>query len=1097
MKFYTKIITCFVVGLLCSCLIFLSLLPTIISTEWGKNQLLSFLNHRIPGSVELKSINLSWLSPQTFQEIKLFDPQGVMVGEIHSVQMTPSLLEIGLKGWLQGTISIDNLNAVLTEKENGITNLHEALGESYFSSEGFHRSNPSLQTLTVVLSKVSAKLHMPSTNEPMSFLAQGETQQGDISGRFDITAILQGNNPKTLRPKDLSIRIDHFPIAIADHFLSIQHPHLTGILRAALGQTLDLSARQLRNADSNEIFFDATSSHLKANISGNVASEALIVSPSSKIFLKITPELLQKIGHAPVNIGKEAWASFAFDQTTISLNNIEKSFLDTIITVDSLSFDEFEIQKANVSLKGPLNALKGNLNGEVNLKSQQTLLQFVGKHLHVTADALFQNKNGIWTLDPIFADIQSDKGNALISAAINEKGEFLLKDSAQIHYIVDPALVANVSGNKDLLSEKVKAVLFIEPFIDPIELNNINFSQMKLRGKIVLPNLTLNGGHEIKNLSIPWSLDGTGNEMELQLLGEEKQKIKANIHLVHCFDSQGKIDFDHLLSHIDLEMHQWPVATLNSFFGQKLEVLLGTTIDLAANAQLSSITHPVGTCTFNLSGNELSLSGALNVMKDTISLQESIPIKIKTLLTAEKLHILRGFLNPQMIQDSLTLLEPTQVNATIHSFSMPYDKPFNESALAINANLSLSHLKIGNNNQQGFYLDDVHMHVEGQNLLESLKFLVKGMEMSTSTPNPFTVNGTLTHFLTPTGSLNPDLSVNFEAKSQNFPASIFCQTLCVNPSFRNKMEVLLGKTIDTDIQVKMHRRNGPIRAELSGSNGWVLFDGQMNDGILTLNSPFQVEITVTPQFGESILEDVLPILSGVISSESPVKIEIDPQGFAIPVNSLELENIKIGKTTIDLGKMTFSNKGQLGTIFELLKPSNQEKLSVWFTPLYLQMLDGKVKVSRMDMLVLNRYPMAIWGKVNLIKDDVDMRIGITGMALQQALNINGLDNNYMMQLPLTGTLGDTSIDKAKATARISALVAHNQGNAQGMLIGTVLGIAGGNFSEEKPPHPTTNPLPWETQTKSKKLNKKSDKRKTSFSDLLEEAASSVIKDLLK
>src|SRR5687767_2109298 len=123
-------------------------------------------------------------------------------------------------------------------------------------------------------------------------------------------------------------------------------------------------------------------------------------------------------------------------------------------------------------------------------------------------------------------------------------------------------------------------------------------------------------------------------------------------------------------------------------------------------------------------------------------------------------------------------------------------------------------------------------------------------------------------------------------------------------------------------------------------------------------------------------------------------------------------------------------------------------MSVWFTPLYMSMKEGKLKLERMDMLLLNHYPMALWGKVDFPKDKIDMRVGLTGAALGHALEVSGLEPDYMLQLPLRGKIGEASVDKTKAAARISSFIAQSQGSTHGMIIGTVLGIAGGSLSED-------------------------------------------------
>ena len=88
-----------------------------------------------------------------------------------------------------------------------------------------------------------------------------------------------------------------------------------------------------------------------------------------------------------------------------------------------------------------------------------------------------------------------------------------------------------------------------------------------------------------------------------------------------------------------------------------------------------------------------------------------------------------------------------------------------------------------------------------------------------------------------------------------------------------------------------------------------------------------------------------------------------------------------------------------------------------------------------------------------------MVIGISGAALGEAFKLSGIPGSYMLQLPLKGPLNNPSIDKTKATARLSALVAQSRGGPHGAVIGTVLDIASGSLTEGAIPEPSTNPQP--------------------------------------
>jgi hypothetical protein len=177
------------------------------------------------------------------------------------------------------------------------------------------------------------------------------------------------------------------------------------------------------------------------------------------------------------------------------------------------------------------------------------------------------------------------------------------------------------------------------------------------------------------------------------------------------------------------------------------------------------------------------------------------------------------------------------------------------------------------------------------------------------------------------------------------------------------------------------------------------------------------------------------------------------------------------------------------------------------TPTYFSIKDGVVKLERADMLINDRFPLAAWGNVDLGNERVNMVIGLTGAAIANAFGLNGIPKNSMLQLPLKGPLNGPSIDKAKAAARISSLVAQGQGGPHGLVLGTVLDIASGGFRDGSVPNPTTQPLPWANMLEESSsaaspggdqpANQEKPKTPKTPMDQIQKGAGSLIKKLLR
>lgn len=684
------------------------------------------------------------------------------------------------------------------------------------------------------------------------------------------------------------------------------------------------------------------------------------------------------------------------------------------------------------------------------------------------------------------AAITGKMASARIAGKLTKNMSLQMTEPAIVQYTLSPQAAQALGLGKAgilQLNKPTTVVLKIEPLKKAIDLKTMDLAKlttMSITGQLQLDEVSLTSLDTlrpvdsviVRKVLAPWELDFNDNRIAFSLKGDTQ--LSGNINgslqgnfVIKDWWKQNRVDFSNATVNAKMGIDNVPVLLLGAITGQNnLISILGKTLDISLNLYSQTNNPHKNAVEISVTGENLSGKMALNI-GETITLKNpNQPIIVNMTLTPERFNAIRGMLKAENAgRDALALAEPAQMTATIHMLQMPglssSAAPLYRSG--INADIAINSLKAGDpSRKQYMSLENIVAHIDSADLTQQILFSIKAREKN---GGDWSFTGKADNALTTQGEINlQGMSIDVAAKTNRLPATLFCQMACTDNSIRDKIEALLGQTIDTDINVKLNRMNGPVQANLKGSNGRVLLDAQLSNGLLTLRRPLEVEVAVTPQLGRSILQDVIPILSGVIRSDNPIKITVDPQGFAAPIRNLDIANIQVGKATIDLGKIEFSNQGELASVFALLKPSSQQNLSVWFTPLYIQMQNGALNVQRMDMLLLNRYPIAIWGKVNFPNDRVDLVIGLSGYALSQSLGLATIDNKYMMQLPFRGRIGEASIDKAQATTRISALVAQSQGGPQGVLIGTFLDIAGGSLGESAPPAPTTNPLPWASFT---------------------------------
>lgn len=274
--------------------------------------------------------------------------------------------------------------------------------------------------------------------------------------------------------------------------------------------------------------------------------------------------------------------------------------------------------------------------------------------------------------------------------------------------------------------------------------------------------------------------------------------------------------------------------------------------------------------------------------------------------------------------------------------------------------------------------------------------------------------------------------------------------------------LLFGSPLKGELVVDFQdETNTPIAFILDGPEGSLTLNGTVQSGVLFLNAPLMGRFEASSSFVKYGLgKDITAILA---SQDNPISFRIESKGFVLPLSSFGIEKIAIGLASIDLGKLYFQNDDKLGKTLSLLRLGKNVYLSAFFTPLYFHVHNGVLQIERVDLLLQGSYPFAAWGNVDLVRQKLDMQIGVSGFVLARAFNVPIKDPHSYISIPLQGTLQHPRLDKSSATAQITNLAMESQAISTKGVVGAVIRLASvaSNHSVESIPPPTTNPLPWE------------------------------------
>lgn len=553
------------------------------------------------------------------------------------------------------------------------------------------------------------------------------------------------------------------------------------------------------------------------------------------------------------------------------------------------------------------------------------------------------------------------------------------------------------------------------------------------------------------------------------------------------FEGQTRLGFDHFKGELEVEK-----GDFISFISAPLKVNF--------DAQMTSFEKLRGSIQIAIKSKNLEGQGFFQVEDDLLINKPGVPANLKLLLAPEQFQNFKRRFNRQT---NIVLTSPVEVALNIDSFTLPLQDHLSPNWFqgSITSNVAIRSLGLKDiGSGQQVLLENIVGKLESPEFSKNVAFLLDGQNYDKEgKAYSFSVKGTADDTFKNTGEINIDhLALKLDAQFQKFPVILLGQFFGVDQVIAKKISVLLGDLINVELSTELKHLQGPVNANLSGPNGQISLNANVNQGILTLNKNFYSQFIPTQEFGKVILVDIFPLGEGLIGADNPFTVDIDATGFVLPIKNFDISAVKVGAAKLEFGKVRFRSDGQFGSVLSLLNNFRRDEIPVWFTPMYASMKNGVITFQRMDMLIMNTYPIATWGTVNLAAEKVNMIIGLTGKALMKGMGLQNVDKDYILQIPFKGTMENADIDKKKATAKIAALVAANHGT-EGMILGTALNIAAGGLTEEKAPAPTTQPLPWSLEVEASSSEvPEAEKPKEDKNPLkhVEKKASSLLRNLL-
>ena len=795
---------------------------------------------------------------------------------------------------------------------------------------------------------------------------------------------------------------------------------------------------------------------------------------SGRLFLESTASGLDITSKLSSSLMQIKQGSFAWKNGELSLK--KPLGLSYLMTPQNFSYfaknEEIKLQ-TEAQLTAEFSKL--DIKDFTNFENIQTKMRLSSSPLSFTEFFTLKNQKiedltldlSLNSLSKISMDLKSKKYSLKFKGGLGSNQALLFWDHPiQITYLLTNEDLKSFYLREHHPNLLVKAPLQVE--IEParIPLKPFSYDELDLQGRIFGDNLLFENASDtekvaIDELSASLHFIGTKDALEFS--------SKASI-------AKGSLDIKGELSKLrapgtalntNIALKEFPVELLDSFLNYPLAPVLGSLINL--NFALNKH-NDIQTIAIDAKSPFLTLSGAISLTPEGIRLADpKNPAEFDFLLTKPAYDVLN-----RSEDKMFSLTEEALFKASIAQLDIPfiegrYFRP-DLSRLLLNMTASSSHLIFENENTGNpFHLINTKLSAQKKDKSAPLSISLTSNTSGTQ-EGSLHMEAQIKRLFDQQGTFNPSLvQSDWIAHFHKFPTDVLEMA---SPGDQPLMSNFLGPFFDMSLQGSLHDGTGPLSMKLHSQNVQFSFEGQLTSGILTLKENLMMQVALNNKTSQVLKQKHSdhPLLS--LSADHPLTVEISAQGFSVPVFPLQISDMNIAQARINPGKVYCENTGNVNLMLGILKSkkaSQSDKLELWFAPIDLSVNRGLMNIERTEVLVASTYDIALWGKINFPGDRVNMILGLTAQCLEAAFSIKGLPNDYVLQIPVTGTLKKVTVDKGSATSQIVALTLwqskHLADSASsgipiiGGLINQVLAPPGSSKSAPKP----KKPFPWQQQ----------------------------------
>lgn len=269
----------------------------------------------------------------------------------------------------------------------------------------------------------------------------------------------------------------------------------------------------------------------------------------------------------------------------------------------------------------------------------------------------------------------------------------------------------------------------------------------------------------------------------------------------------------------------------------------------------------------------------------------------------------------------------------------------------------------------------------------------------------------------------------------------------------------LGQTMNLSGHILYHETTGQMKLNLSSPNASMTLQGKIEQGVFTPSEPVNASLTLTPELSQALKARTS---ISILRAKNPFTLQIAPDGTSIPLFPFEMDQLQIGKGTLDLGQIVCNKMPGIVSFLTLLHraPAASSEIPIWFTPLFFSVDRGILHAGRLDALISNGIHVCSWGDIDLIRSQLDMIFGIPADTLESTLGIKNLSPKYILKIPVQGPIQKPKFDTKPAATKITMMLAGQQVSKKTGVFGKLFDPLS-KINDDRNNPPPNRPFPWE------------------------------------